>query len=874
MKGNEGSFKKWYVFYGCAFIIPVICLVGICAYMGITPFGRESFLIADMQKQYVDYLSYYKTIFRGENDIFYTFGKCLGGDMIGFFSYYLMSPFNLFLLPVRNEWLPAGITVLIVCKAGFCGSTMAYYLKNRFRTESSAEIFLFSTSYAMMGYLCVNSFNIMWQDGLILFPCVLMGIEKLLSGKKPYLYIASLFGVLFTNYYIGYMICIFCVIYLLYRLLVQGKKEELWKKLWRFFYGSLLAGGLCGILLIPTFFTLNGSLKDGKDLGAGITLPNLRPVRVLSKAFTMAYSENELMNGMPTIFCGILMIVLVILFFLNKKIPLKERILSCALLGVIMASFCIARVDFVWHAFMEPSGYHYRYSFIYSFFMIAFSWQGFLQLKEGLDGKRFLLAGGIFLALLFFIFRHPYEYISVKKALPDMVLFFGMLVVLFVLRKGKNYRIWLICLGIVQIGNLSLNSAFTYLKNRNTSYCTASEYREEVQKIGSVVERIKEQDMGVYRLENLEKRNNNDSMHFSYGGLTHYSSNEKNFVLEFLEKMGLNYNQLYVEYGNGSTHTADSLLGVKYLIGKEEIPKTYPEVFTEHGLRVYQNPYSLPIAFLAQTQIRTVDMSEVNPFKLQNAMYGIAAGSEEEIFKAAVMERATVENGTEEKLDKFTIYHREDEPQPIRVNYELETITEGPVYAYVTAGNQAQNAEIYVNGEFLCGYLNRSNWKILYLGEYRKGEHITFTVQMDGDTLMLEEAYFATEDMGTLKKCQELIMGEPVTIEKISSSRLRMNVSNEKEKLLVFSIPYEEDWKIVEDGKKRTGEKVYDTFLAVELEPGNHQIELQYIPRGIKAGSGCTILCAVVLTAMFVCEKTRKKEKKDEECSTDRCSCG
>ena len=117
-------------------------------------------------------------------------------------------------------------------------------------------------------------------------------------------------------------------------------------------------------------------------------------------------------------------------------------------------------------------------------------------------------------------------------------------------------------------------------------------------------------------------------------------------------------------------------------------------------------------------------------------------------------------------------------------------------------------------------------------------------------------------------------MGEPVTIEKISSSRLRMNVSNEKEKLLVFSIPYEEDWKIVEDGKKRTGEKVYDTFLAVELEPGNHQIELQYIPRGIKAGSGCTILCAVVLAAMFVCEKTRKKEKKDEECSTDRCSCG
>ena len=59
MKKGKISLEKSYVFYGTAFLIPAICMLGICLLMRITPFGKESFLIADMQKQYVDYLSYY-----------------------------------------------------------------------------------------------------------------------------------------------------------------------------------------------------------------------------------------------------------------------------------------------------------------------------------------------------------------------------------------------------------------------------------------------------------------------------------------------------------------------------------------------------------------------------------------------------------------------------------------------------------------------------------------------------------------------------------------------------------------------------------------------------------------------------------------------
>lgn len=848
-------------------------MLGICILMKITPFGDGSFLIADMGKQYADFFAYYKTIFSGENNIFYTFSKCLGGDMIGLFTYYLTSPFNLLFLLIRTGWIPAGITILIILKFGCCGISMAYYLNKRFGRKESPEILVFSTSYAMMGYLMTNSFNIMWLDVLIWFPVVLFGIEKIVRDKKPYTYIGGLFMVLLCNYYIGYMVCIFCVFYLIYRLLVIGKKMGIWRKLWKFAYSSLLSAGLCAIFLLPTLFTLTGSQKDAKDLGAGITLPNLNPVRVLSKLFTMAFSEYELMNGMPNIFCGLLMFVLTVLFFFNKKISVRERLMSGILMGIVMGSFCRAEVDFVWHAFMEPSGYHYRYAFLFSFLMIVYSYQGFLRMKEGLDTKRFLYAGGTFLLLFFLIFRHRYEYLNLVKALPDIFMIFALLLMLFFMvkerEKGQVYRKWFLALAVIQILNLSVNGTFIYRKLRNTFYVTASEYRIADAGIAdSSMRSVKRLADGFCRMENLTPRGDNDAMHFSYAGLTHYSSNEKNFVLSFLEKMGLNYNRLYVEYGTGSTQTADSLLGVRYLFGieslfetKEGMNKPYLPVFHDrNGLVFYENPYALPLGFLAEKGVRQVDMEEADPFALQDAMYGAAAGEAEKIFKETVIQKIETGNCMEEKGNPVSCFWRQEEDRPVSVTYEMETVADGRVYAYITAQEMTQPAEVYLNGEFLCGYLNRSNWKILNLGEYKKGEKILFTIQADADTLMVENAYFVTEDRTVLEKEYEKIIKTPVLVTRKSSSHLVAETENMQEKVLVFSIPYETNWKVTVDGERVRPEKIYDTFLAIDLKAGSHTIDLHYIPKGFFAGTGISIICVGILAGMIVNEK-RKQSK-------------
>lgn len=55
----------------------------------------------------------------------------------------------------------------------------------------------------------------MWLDAMVLFPVILLGIEKIINKGKPTLYCISLALMFFANYYMAYMICIFAVLYFL-----------------------------------------------------------------------------------------------------------------------------------------------------------------------------------------------------------------------------------------------------------------------------------------------------------------------------------------------------------------------------------------------------------------------------------------------------------------------------------------------------------------------------------------------------------------------------------------------------------------------------------------------------------------------------------
>ena len=100
---------------------------------------------------------------------------------------------------------------------------------------------MFSTCYALSGYLAAYNWNVMWLDCLILLPLILLGAERLAREGRWVMYTVTLGLCILTNYYISIMICIFLVLYfgmLLiteYYTMTEGQSQESTK---RYFAGS------------------------------------------------------------------------------------------------------------------------------------------------------------------------------------------------------------------------------------------------------------------------------------------------------------------------------------------------------------------------------------------------------------------------------------------------------------------------------------------------------------------------------------------------------------------------------------------------------------------------------------------------------------
>ena len=202
-----------------AFLIPIF-IIGIhLIYMEITHpgyfSGGENLLLADMSSQYNSLYSFIQDVYLNKASIFYSFSKSIGGNMASTVGYYLGSPFNFLYVFFSKDSIPLCTFIIYLLKIGLCGTFMFFYLSKK--TEKKSYLLLmFSTAYALCAYTVNYYFNNMWLDVVLLTPLVMYGIDYLITKKRIYLYSIFLALAIVSNYYISYMLCIFCIIYFIY----------------------------------------------------------------------------------------------------------------------------------------------------------------------------------------------------------------------------------------------------------------------------------------------------------------------------------------------------------------------------------------------------------------------------------------------------------------------------------------------------------------------------------------------------------------------------------------------------------------------------------------------------------------------------------
>ena len=366
--------KKNILLYILGFLIPIfIGAVGFYTCLRSTVVSNHTILYGDLQVQYVSLFSYLQDVLQKGSSIGFSFVKGLGGNMISTIAYYLISPINILILFAAKTNIPFMLLIIILIKLGLAGLFMYKYL-SYINKKHSYKYLIFSTCYALSAYAVNYFFCIMWLDALYLLPLVCLGIHKIVENKSPLLYIITLFITIFTNYYIGYMGCIFACIYFVYEIIVQNKykkKKELGRYILKFIIPSFLAGMITMFLLIPMVYDLGTTARSVGSAMWTISKFNFDFDNLINRLLFASHSAIDV-ESLRTIniYFGIVMLPLLYFYFINKNIDKKEKNFSMFMLFLFLISYCYEFINCAWHGFAFPNGLNYRYTYIFIFYFL------------------------------------------------------------------------------------------------------------------------------------------------------------------------------------------------------------------------------------------------------------------------------------------------------------------------------------------------------------------------------------------------------------------------------------------------------------------------------------------------------------------------
>ena len=846
-----------------AFAIPALIMMLIFIIGDFAPFGKVSVLVADMRYQFVDYIGYMKTVFFGNNDMFYTFSKTFGGDMMGFASYYLFNPFYLILLPFPNDMLPVGIAIMMIVICGFMGLNFHIMLRAIWGNRVSSVIF--STAYAMMGFNMAYINCIHYFFSIMMLPIIILGLLRVMKSRRPdIIYIGSVALSVISCYYIGYMILIFTAAFFLC-IMASGSIEyndtkDRLKNAGTVLVSTLLGIGISAFSLLSVLLSLNGQKKAViKGLSFSRTFNILE---FFSGLYTGSFRGN-ISNGLPIIYCGIITVLFVFFYFANKTIKLRQKICALILILFLIAGYWIDAFNVMWHGFAHPIGFPYRNSFLFSFLLLVIGYSGFVHIKEGFRKRTANIIVVVFVVYSAFLYFIGSQYVGPKSILITYLTLAAALILIVAMNEKNRYVIPAVAgLFVLQFADSLYNGSVSvdaYFDDKYSREESIDEYKDYIDSTQALVDYVKEQDSSFYRMDKLYRRSNNDPLMFAYNGLSHFSSCETDQAKTFMGRMGFRNNENWAFYGDASTSFADCFMGLKYLLSQyDETSKPYKSLYSNDGKYIYCNPYALSLGFGMDESVKYARMTEKDPFKLQNDIAGRFSQTNYQIYRPVKVSEVKLNNVSEER----NVYTRIDPDKEASIEYILSITSSDFIYMYVDAP-KIQNTNLYINGDEKGNYFSEYEWSVREGGYYKPGDLISIKFMVEDDSLEIDNAYFYYESKQVLKAWYKDAVSTTCNVSKITSSHLKVDADvSEANDYIVFTIPYEDDWSVRVDGEKVKPVKVMDALMAIKVSAGKHEIDLRYYPKGLMVGLPISVLS---LATTFCIELSKYRKKTQEK---------
>lgn len=405
-----------------SFFIPSLVLLLALIGLRAVPFGEKHNLAISDARFYLNGELLFARLLRGEENWLYSLNNGLGGNEWSQLAWGGVSFGGFLSLLGKLETMPTLYSWICIANISLCGVTM--YLLMAYLYGHKMSHLVFSTSYTIMGFNTIYCHEVLFFTGPQILPLMVLGLLKLLRGQSPLVYILSLGTCILLNFYFGFHLCVFSVIlFLAYLYLHWQEIKGRFKKLFTCWaLSSVLAGLLGAVVWLPTLKAYSGGGRLNQTGLKEYTFSENMPfIQIFSKLFSGAVSQNELKIGLPNIFCGILVVALVILFFMDKKIEARFKKAAAVVLGIYLISFYIPAFTLLMHGGTHTNWFPYRYSYVFSFLLILLAAEEFEHLDEITlaDTKR---CGAALLIGVILVFSTRYEFVKGGAVLLDLAL--------------------------------------------------------------------------------------------------------------------------------------------------------------------------------------------------------------------------------------------------------------------------------------------------------------------------------------------------------------------------------------------------------------------------------------------------------------------
>ena len=849
-----------------AALIPALLLMVAYFSRGVFPIGNRNVLTIDLYHQYAPFLSELQAKLKSFDGLFYSWSGGLGINFYALFAYYLASPVNLLLVLFPADYLTEAILLIILVKIGLAGATF-YYFQREVHQEESLVLVAIASAYGLSSYVMAYVWNVMWLDGIVLLPLIILGLIRVIRDRRYLLYPVSLGLALLTNYYIAYFIVIFTALYGLVALFIYQsslKPLRLLGQIGQLTGLSLIGGGLSAVLTWPTYLSLK--LTSAADDKFGGTITHYFDLfDYISQHFLVM--PPTIRDGMPNLYGGLFALLMLPVFFLARRIPLRSKLLHFGLLLTLIVSFNINALNFFWHGFHYPNQLPFRNSFVYIFLLLSMAYPAWKSLPE-LTGKQIGSLAALFMGIALLAQKLN------DKPLPMPALYATLIFMALyaaVLTWGRVQAVHpadlAIALLLVMLAELSVNTLVVMHKIDTTEYLSSREgYTAgvEVDQIREELKTIAQADKSFYRTEVIPPKTTNDGFLYQYHGLSVFASTSATKPVQFFESLGYHSNSINSYKYEGSTIVLDSIFGIKYLIRRNNFitDRLREQIAVTSELETFKNPFALPIGFWAPASIKDYHVASGDPLMAQNSLV-MALGGAEQVLKPVNQltgQQANIE------ISPFGThsynYTRTLKDEVSRAQILIDNPRDQQLYLYLdVTANQPDQGYVLIDDNRVDFNAKRST--LVDLGQVRAGARVEFnlTFKNTSNTSGTFGLFSYALDEQAFRDSVTTLQQNALQVDRQTSSHLSGRLTAPQAGALLLTIPFDEGWRVHVDGQPVETYAVSDGLLAFDLAQGAHQVTLTYRPVGFLTGLAVTLSTIALLMLLEYLVRQRRQRQ-------------